>query len=433
MLKNIKIENFRAFSEEINIRIRPITVLIGANSAGKSTLIKFLLMLQQTLETSEDAFLVTEGRHVHMGTFQNLKNSTYNGRTLRFEIELETNDLPPESIRNVRNQLKKSKLISHPGGNRSELRIGIENRSNSFQKDQAALFHLSASLTYGKLPNRGVHLVSAEMNGEKFFKAESKNLRRTGFLSFATASDDPKELINASFDDLFLQGIRYEIRAMQHLSPIREESERAIILASPPPNDVGHMGEFAMPHLQRIMTENSTNAAFIKKHIEAVADIEDLKFESSMKGYISQCRARNKKTGADAYLADFGFGVSQCIPIFVQGAMLHKGQLLIVEQPEAQLHPTAQLEMGSFFAELWKEREIPSLIETHSENIILRLRLLISKGYLKPEDVSIAYFHSEDKVVRVKNLDINSDGSFEKGLPMEFFGKDLLEALQIGI
>ena len=87
MLKNIKIENFRAFSEEINIRIRPITVLIGANSAGKSTLIKFLLMLQQTLETSEDAFLVTEGRHVHMGTFQNLKNSTYNGRTLRFEIQ----------------------------------------------------------------------------------------------------------------------------------------------------------------------------------------------------------------------------------------------------------------------------------------------------------------------------------------------------------
>lgn len=188
-----------------------------------------------------------------------------------------------------------------------------------------------------------------------------------------------------------------------------------------------------MPHLQRILTEGSEKSAFVKKHIESVAEIEDLKFESSMQGYISQCRARNKRTGAEAYLADFGFGVSQCIPIFVQGALLNKGRLLIVEQPEAQLHPTAQLEMGSFFADLWNQRKVPSLIETHSENIILRLRLLISKGQLKSEDVSIAYFHTENKVVKVKNLDINPDGSFERGLPMEFFGRDLIEALQIGV
>ncbi|MHC5728316.1 MAG: AAA family ATPase, partial [Nostoc sp.] len=137
--------------------------------------------------------------------------------------------------------------------------------------------------------------------------------------------------------------------------------------------------------------------------------------------------------GAESYLADFGFGVSQCIPIFVQGALLSPGKLLIVEQPEAQIHPTAQLEMGSFFAELWTERSVPSIIETHSENIIIRLRKLIATGQLNSKDVTVAYFYIKDNSVQVKNLDINSDGSFEKGLPMEFFGADILEALSIDI
>jgi hypothetical protein len=281
MLKSIKLENFRAFSEEIYVRIRPITILIGANSAGKSTLIKFFLMLQQTLETSEDAFLVTEGRHVHLGTFQNLKNSNYASRSLKFELQLETSDLPPITIQKLREQIRKSKLVKEPGSDRTELKINID-RLDTRKNNELALFNISASVKYGKVPNRGRHSVCGEIEGKKIFKAESRNLRRAGFLSFPSESDNPKDLLNTSLDDIFLQGLRHEIRSFQHLSPIREESERAILLASPPPNDVGHMGEFAMPHLERILAEDGEKAIFVKKHIEAVAEIEDLKFESSM-------------------------------------------------------------------------------------------------------------------------------------------------------
>jgi predicted ATPase len=87
MLTRIKLKNFRAFREEIDVRIRPITILIGRNSAGKSTLIKFLLMLQQTLESSEGDFFATEGRHVSLGTFRDLKNSL--SRSNKFEFSLE--------------------------------------------------------------------------------------------------------------------------------------------------------------------------------------------------------------------------------------------------------------------------------------------------------------------------------------------------------
>ncbi len=106
----------------------------------------------------------------------------------------------------------------------------------------------------------------------------------------------------------------------------------------------------------------------------------------------------------------------------------------MVEQPEAQLHPTAQLELGEFFAKLWTQKQVGSIIETHSGNILLRLRRLIARGDLPNQDVSIAFFTIDDEsnMPTIKNLDINKDGSMEQGLPMEFFGADIIEGLQLG-
>jgi predicted ATPase len=198
-----------------------------------------------------------------------------------------------------------------------------------------------------------------------------------------------------------------------------------------------------MPHLVRILTtpERQDKAKPILQFAARVAGVENLKFRSQVARLLTHVRGRNIDTKAICSLADFGFGVSQCVPIFVQGAMHHARQLLIVEQPEAQLHPTAQLELGSYFSELWVKHKVPSLIETHSANVLLRLRRLVKKGILPPDDISVAYFTVEQvkgerrasfPAVVVKNLDVNPDGSLTKGLPMEFLGADVLEALEMG-
>ena len=451
MLTSIKLKNFRAFRENIDVRLKPITILIGRNSAGKSTLIKFLLMLQQTLESSESSeadFFSPEGRHVSLGTFKDLKNTSSRSKVAQFTLNLKTNDLPDPRIQQIREELQQSKAISKIEDNSIDLAIKLNPLSTVRTEDplgQATSVKVDSQITandlmadfciFGSIPYSGKqakHTVTCKIGGKKVLHKEETNIRRTRFLKFPLPND-PVEILKSAFDNLYLDGIRNEVISMRHLSPVREESERSVILGSPPPDDVGHRGEYAMPHLQRLLTEGGENANFVKKHIESVIDIEDVKFKSQVKGFIPEFRAKNKLTGAESYLVDFGFGVSQCIPIFVQGALLNRGQLLIVEQPEAQIHPTAQLEMGSFFAELWTERGVPSIIETHSENIIIRLRKLIATGKLNSKDVTVAYFYIKDNSVQVKNLDINSDGSFEKGLPMEFFGADILEALSIDI
>ena len=229
--------------------------------------------------------------------------------------------------------------------------------------------------------------------------------------------------------------VRYQVNAIRHITPVRTEAQR-VIVASPPIDNVGQRGENTLPHLQRMITEQPSRYDFLLPHLQRVAGISGVEFKTSIRPrYVSQAFARNYTTGAEVHIADYGFGVSQCLPIFVQGAIMPAYTTLMVEQPEAQLHPTAQLEMGSYFADLWRQRQVGSVIETHSDNILLRLRRLVALGELAPQDISVAYFTFDEDNRRmpiVKNLDINPDGSMAAGLPMEFFGADIIEGMRLG-
>lgn len=443
MLTELKLSNFRIFDDEVTIRFRPITVLIGRNSSGKSSIVKLLLMLQQSSGPGKSQFLTAEGDRVRLGNFSGLKNSWTSKRTLKFELAAKGN-------------------IGQPG-------YALSRHLRSFEEVEYGrlLYKAGAEFSYGRRARRGTARLSLvdEDSGTHYLKVDTRILDDSTFLgtpaSFGVRTElnlavselenipgpevptrqdaeqirHTMELLARAVAEAQLSDVvRYQINSIRHLSPIREESQRVILASYPPADDVGQRGQYALPHLQQIITEHGERYEFLQPHMESVAGIEDIKFKTSS-GYISQVFARNKSTGAEVLIADYGFGVSQCLPIFVQGTIMSPFTSLMVEQPEAQLHPTAQLELGSYFADLWNKRKVGSIIETHSDNILLRLRRLIASKQLSHQDVSVAFFTFDENnrnMPVVKNLDINEDGSMEAGLPMEFFGADVLEGLKLG-
>jgi len=443
MIREIMLKNFRGFQDEIKVRVRPITVLIGKNSAGKSSLLKFLLMLRQTLENKGKDFFVTEGRHVQLGTWRDLRNSNsklqaFLNPYLRYCIELDTPDLPSPEIRALWKIARRRGVVTET---RDSIRMALEvpNFPPQAQLDRGE-FTISGTVFYGRRWGRGAHEVHGRLNGEEVFSRRTSHLQDARFLEFGQRSDRISDVIFDVTSDRFLDGLRQEFLQIQHLSPVREKSEETIQTGSPPPGEVGHRGEYAIPHLARLFSseEFSDKTAIITKFMETVARIDRLHFTGQAAQLLTRVRATNMETRAVCGLADFGFGVGQCLPIFVQGVLNERGQLLLVEQPEAQLHPTAQLELGSFFVELWNERGVPSIVETHSGNILLRLRLLVKQGKLSADDISIAYFRIEELLrprhaaVVVDNLSIDERGGIVGDLPMEFFGADIIEALDLG-
>ena len=229
-----------------------------------------------------------------------------------------------------------------------------------------------------------------------------------------------------------IRTLRNNINNLRHLLPVRGNEKSIIIVKEPSLIHVGQDGKDTLAHLREIQIENREKYDFIVPYINTVAGIDDIKFKDSGSN-TSECFATNKLTKAETLIGTFGFGVSQCLPIFVQGVMTPQFSSLMVEQPEAQLNPTAQLELGSFFVDLWKKYKVGSIIETHSDNILLRIRRCIANGNLQPEDVSVAFFDFDPDKEQpiIKNLDITQDGSIDE-LPLEFFGKNLEEVLKMG-
>ena len=436
MLTELKLTNFRIFDDEVTVRFRPITILIGRNSSGKSSVIKFLLMLQQSLGFFSSQFIVTDGDNVNLGVFSELKNALTAKTDLSFSLI--ANDTPNGPEDTVLEYLKL---------------LGDGSVANVVSKARA-------KVSYGGRSARGSATYSLfdDSEGRELLSAPTGISPDTRFLAYSPpwSFDLPSSL---SSDALLFPGnfnlgdhrreldsmkrgteshmmatLRLSVSSLRHLPSVRAEMRRVIELSSPPTDYVGQRGQFTLSHLQRILAEDHEKYNFLLPHLSSVADVSAVEFRMSP-GYISRPFARNNTTGADVLMADYGFGVGQSLPVLVQGTIMEPYTTLMVEQPEAQLHPTAQLEMGGFFADLWNKRKVGSIIETHSDNILLRLRRLIAKGDLSHKDVSIAYFTFDEKrenMPTVKNLDINEDGSLQPGLPMMFFGADIEEGFLLG-
>ena len=73
MLESIASDNFKSFEELPELRIKPITILCGTNSCGKSSILQSILLLKQTVESKNpNQTLLLNGRFVHLGTFDNI-------------------------------------------------------------------------------------------------------------------------------------------------------------------------------------------------------------------------------------------------------------------------------------------------------------------------------------------------------------------------
>ena len=423
--------------ELVTVRFKPITILIGRNSSGKSSIIKFLLMLQQSGIRSRQ-FLNPHGDKVQLGDFLGLKNSLTDEEDLRFELSIGAPLVEPRFalasyLRNV-GSAESAELIytvgatiSYSGGDST----GRDSYWVSDEKSGKVALRIDRDIGHDST----LLVVDQSLDGEEDEEIDFEGLK-------PEERDEALEryqlrtfelLLRSSAGQEILRALRLQIDSIRNLPAVRAESAKVILVSHPPSEDVGQRGEHTLPHLQEIIAEDGDRYRFILPHLRNVAGIESVHF-NTLSNFVSQVLATNNTTGAKVLIEDFGFGVSQCLPVIVQGAIMQPYNSLLVEQPEAQLHPTAQLEMGSFFADLWNKRRVASVIETHSGNILLRLRRLIARGELSSDDVSVAFFtHDEEKnIPTIRNLDVYEDGSLQPGLPMEFFGADVIEGLNLG-
>lgn len=138
--------------------------------------------------------------------------------------------------------------------------------------------------------------------------------------------------------------------------------------------------------------------------------------------------------GLNLDITDVGFGLSQVLPVIVQGFLSHESSLTIIEQPEIHLHPKMQADLADLFIDVVLSKEDKNknlLIETHSEYLLKRLRRRIAEGVIPAESVSIYFVHPKDsntKSGKIEKLDISNTGKFD--WPKDFYSADVEDTIE---
>lgn len=118
-----------------------------------------------------------------------------------------------------------------------------------------------------------------------------------------------------------------------------------------------------------------------------------------------------------------GYGLTHILPILVAGLSAN-GATLIVENPEAHLHPAAQAAVARFLCEVAGAGS-QVLIETHSDHVVNGIRRAVLGRTLRPEQVAIHFFRAERAFApaanpQVETLRLDSNGRLD-AWPAGFF------------
>lgn len=136
----------------------------------------------------------------------------------------------------------------------------------------------------------------------------------------------------------------------------------------------------------------------------------------------AQIIVRNGYTMGETVIAtNVGFGISYVLPIIITGLLANKGAFMIVENPEAHLHPSAQSRIAQFLSRI-ANSGVYVIVETHSDHFISGLQISSIKKDIHHDAVNLVYLDkpSGSKAPHIREISINERGELSEW-PIGFF------------
>jgi len=430
-LKTIRWVNYKGFEDTGIIEISPITILIGPNSSGKTSFVQPLLMLKQTVDSRDVANpLVVNGTYVQLSSFESFVHNHDIKKELGIELSFDTHPyyLRFPTKREVVQYHLKSQFIYNKSRKRIELNltdINIDDQDVKIERiklKKGIKYQVTVSYR-AENSNELKQLVLPRVTPSKFYDY-SMRVSSIGsskeFLPLRRLKITSREALEEFLDNLFYMG------------PLRENPKHLYITGGELRKDVGLKGEYAAD----VLWTQSQGLKRARRLIERVKYwIERFGLGSEVKiktigrhsGFF-QIIITNPETKIDATISNVGFGVSQVLPLIVEGFYSSSDSTILVEQPEIHLHPKVQADLGDLLIDLSRQgRNI--IVETHSEHLISRLTRRIAEGeHFNNNDLAIYYFFQGKQGSQIQRINVNQLGQFENW-PEGFFEEDYAEAL----
>ncbi|MGM9510974.1 DUF3696 domain-containing protein [Larkinella sp. GY13] len=445
LINSLSLENFKCF-EKLDVKFAPITLLTGANSSGKSSLIYSLLAVVQS--KSFPFFISPNGNYINMGSFDEM---IFNGsKRKRFKIETK---FSIRSYNDENNELKifTSWVINNKNNlpKLSEIKIYSPRILFEIKKiKKEYFFTFNGRVTTNEIVNDKPQIFNGYIDNEKVdFKIIHKS--EAASLSFYILDVTFKNLKLSIDIDKFI-----EILSDSSNWTIFDIFNETTELFNTVEEEFNYIGSFRKPpertYYQKTKSEKIGTSG--ESYIDQIIEWEEGNTEkfNELLGFINEMQLLNEiratkfaggrfelgvkphSKGKIAALTDVGFGISQFLPIIVADLQMDSNSCLAISQPEIHLHPKIQAIFGNYLSNQIKKSGKQYIIETHSEYLLNRIRLLLVTGELKPEDVKVYYFENDGIKSTVHDVEFTTSGAV-KNAPDGFFETYEMDVMDIAL
>ena len=455
-ITRISVSGYKSLADECSIEIAPLTILSGANSSGKSSIMQPLLLMKQTLESTYDAgSLKLNGANVRLTStdqiFTKSANSSHNYDSNSFNVEIELDkqnslqntfgkenitkgiqvnsssykinnneltislDMRNTDILRVLPDTARNEIQSSYDDNLKSLKqlIYTENKLSSTSRIKSldrlldsleSTSHLSVKRHQCFLYVDSIDL-SAQINLASIFNSKSKT------------NNTPSDLLYSFGGGGLCRSIEMRIRQLIHVPGLRGNPERTYPVSSIGDEFTGTFENYvaSIVHYWKI-----TKDMRLKNLGEALQTLGltwkvDTKQIDATQVEVRVGRLTNKRKGQSTdmvSIADVGFGLSQTLPVVVALLVAEPEQLVYLEQPEIHLHPRAQANLAQLLVDA-ANRGVRVVVETHSELLIRRVQSLIAEDKIDAEKVKLHWFSQDDNgFTKVTTAELDETGAF---------------------
>lgn len=426
MITNFSVKNFRSLKKQTHIELKPITILCGVNSCGKTSIIKSLLLLKQTLMSKDAENAVTlEGPYQFA---QNLKNLLFilgeqNDSLLEYTFKLanEKKDLGNISF-SIKPYTSKNKGSILSWFNITDTNGNFFKISRNSHGEYIPQSNIDFKTT---LPSEIIEKIDETVVVVQNFlpyKFFLKNIKKKICLSAPLFVLDVAENTKSNLCET-LENFRKSIQHISYLGPLRALPQLAYLQFSDSDINLDDSGS----NCAQILWKHSNDKIQFNKEKMILLEALDKSFELlGINHSIKVARKEivyslnvnvSKKSRHAVPITDVGFGVSQLLPVILKGLMGNKNSLIILEQPEIHLHPSCKANLADLFI-TWANDGKRMLVETHSAELIDRLRLRIIENPELKDIINVIFVSPGERIEDGSRIqEIHMD---EMGVPLEW-------------
>jgi predicted ATPase len=407
MLKALQLGNFKSW-REVNAPLAPITGFFGTNSSGKSSLLQALLLMKQTVESSDRGQVLQFGDNAekYLTQLRSFQETVFkNNLDLSLKLEVNWEDNFTFNNEGINDTVNFTVEISQFNS-----LLYIKSQNYTLEMDGTKTPFGSPNFSLDKDDSKTIQRIHSL----------SRNFHRvsTSFLAETLQIQKNTTSIELSLEDM-LQDIQY-------LGPLRDFPKATYSWSGAAPSDVGKQGENTIAALLaariggnkvgKIPLEN-----YIAEKLKDLGLIDSFRLEELREGTnIFRVLVRRTPESPEVSLTDVGFGVSQVLPVLVLCYYVPEGSTILLEQPELHLHPSVQSGLADIFIDAYQKRGVQIILESHSEHLLRRLQRRIAEEEILPTDVSLYFCSLEKGESKLTPLDMDEYGNIHN-YPKDFF------------